>query len=106
MLSKKSKSRNARFFRPSGNHPKTRTGFATTRCQRTLHRENENPATPFGRKLLPSLYGLENFRGSPEKDFFDSIDPTETFALGGLMSYPKVRFCFGPCTLRKAFNGG
>jgi hypothetical protein len=32
--------------------------------------------------MLPSLYGPKIFRASPEKDFFDSIDPTRTFTLG------------------------
>jgi hypothetical protein len=30
--------------------------------------------------MLPSLYGPKIFRASPEKDFFDSIDPTRTFS--------------------------
>jgi hypothetical protein len=29
--------------------------------------------------MLPSLYGPKIFRASPEKDFFDSIDPMPSF---------------------------
>jgi hypothetical protein len=30
--------------------------------------------------MLPSLYGPKIFRASPEKDFFDTIDPYRKFA--------------------------
>jgi hypothetical protein len=66
MLSKKSKSGSARFFCLGDNHPKSHTELATTRCQRAP---------------LPSLYGPKIFRASPEKDFFDSIDPKLPFAI-------------------------
>jgi hypothetical protein len=29
--------------------------------------------------MLPSLYGPKIFRASPEKDFFDTIDPMPIF---------------------------
>jgi hypothetical protein len=41
--------------------------------------------------MLPSLYGPKIFWASPEKDFFDSIDPMRTFG-------PERRGCGGSRT--------
>jgi hypothetical protein len=42
--------------------------------------------------MLPSLYGPKIFRASPEKDFFDSIDPKYTF---DLFANPTQNRCSG-----------
>jgi hypothetical protein len=39
--------------------------------------------------MLPSLYGPKIFRASPEKDFFDSIDPNETLDLSAVSTQQK-----------------
>ena len=69
MLSKKSKSGSARFFCPGDNYPKIRAGFATTRCQRTPHRESEKPATLSAENCCQACTALRFFELRPKKTF-------------------------------------